>query len=142
MPEVMREVKEGEMERVWSISSSRGFTVEGKADNHGSSMPTRWTPWPGKKRAVLGRVGRDVYVLVDVCDGVCVLDLGLLEACKRRPRAGTLIMVVMMALRLSVLPCPVASPSDVAWGFEVVTSLINQRIICRQGRRTSVTKQP
>jgi hypothetical protein len=49
------------MLRVWSISSSRGFTVFGKDSSQGSIMPTRWTPWPGKKRAVFGRV-REVDV--------------------------------------------------------------------------------
>lgn len=117
MPEEMRDVKEGEMARVWSISSRIGLTVDGKASNQGSSMPTRWTPWPGKKRAVLGRDGRDVYVLVNVCVGVCVdvcvLDLPPLEAWKRRPPAVTLIMIVLSTRELCMLLCPGASPSGV-----------------------------
>lgn len=99
MPEVMRVVREGEMERVWSISSSRGFTIVGKAESQGSSMPTRWTPWPGKKRAVFGRVGV-VYALVDVCVGVSVVGLVLFVVCRDKPLAcrrralfRTLIMV-------------------------------------------------
>lgn len=103
VPEVMRDVKEGEMARVWSISSSRGLTVEGKADSQGSSIPTRWTPWPGKKRAVFGRVGWDVYGLVDVvdvCVDVCFLALPPLETWKTRPPSGTFMMFVMVVLRL------------------------------------------
>lgn len=99
MPEVMRVVSEGEMERVWSISSSRGFTMDGKAESQGSSMPTRWTPWPGKKRAVFGRVGV-VYARVDVCVDVSVISFLPFVvckdnplACRRRPLFRTLIMV-------------------------------------------------
>lgn len=101
------------MARVWSISSRMGLTVEGKAESQGSSMPTRWTPWPGKKRAVLGREGRDAYALVDACVGVCVPDVAPLEAWKRRPPAGTLIMLVVGAQKLCMLLCSGASPSGV-----------------------------
>lgn len=102
VPEVMRSVSEGEMERVWLISSRRGLTVDGKAASQGSSMPTRWTPWPGKKRAVFGRVGV-VYALVDVHVVVYVVGLARNEeplACERRPLAATLILVRVVARRL------------------------------------------
>jgi hypothetical protein len=76
-------------------------------------MPTRWTPWPGKKRAVLGRVGLDAYALVDACVGMCVPDVAPLAAWKRRPPAGTLIMLVVGAQKLCMLLCSGASPSGV-----------------------------
>jgi hypothetical protein len=108
VPEVMRWVSEGDMDKVWSISSRRGLTIVGKADSQGSSMPTRWTPWPGKKRAVLGRVGV-VYALVGVYSDVSIVLVACETsplACRRHPLAGTLIV----ALRLWILFCPGACP--------------------------------
>jgi hypothetical protein len=47
---------------VESISSRMGLQVLGKAESQSWVMPTRCTPWPGKKRAVRGRRGLDVVV--------------------------------------------------------------------------------
>lgn len=48
--------------RVESISSRMGLQVPGKAESQSWVMPTRCTPWPGKKRAVRGRRGLGVVV--------------------------------------------------------------------------------
>ena len=53
--------------RVASISSRMGVQVPGKAESQSWVMPTRCTPWPGKKRAVRGRRGLDVVALWRVC---------------------------------------------------------------------------
>jgi len=65
-------ILEREMLRVESISSRIGWTVRGKAASQSLVMPTLCTPWPGKKRAVRGRLGLGGVVVVALWR-VCVL---------------------------------------------------------------------
>lgn len=54
-------ILESGVERMWSISSRNGVQIFGNASTQAVAMPIRCTPWPGKKRAVLG--GRDVAIV-------------------------------------------------------------------------------
>lgn len=63
---------------VESISSSIGLHVRGKAASQSWVIPTRCTPWPGKKRAVRGRRGFEVVALwrVYLCELLFVYTAG------------------------------------------------------------------